>query len=225
VGPLWDPRFFLFYGRIQLLKNKNMNKKIKQVLHELKHHTPFTALATIIAIFIVFFITYVLRETISENTFELSHFLHIIFSAMATAGIFYKYKPKVVSTIFVGITGAIIIGSISDVIFPYFGSILLNLSTSFHLPIIEEPISVLSFALLGSLIGMVMKETRLSHFVHVFLSVFASLFYILAFTTTFSLLSFVGIFFVVFLAVIIPCCLSDIVFPFFFISKREEKLS
>jgi hypothetical protein len=200
-----------------------MNKKIKQIFHELKHHAPFTALATVIAIFIVFSIIYILQETISKNIFELSHFLHIIFSAMATAGIFYKYKTKVFSTIFVGITGAITIGSISDVIFPYLGATLLNLNTSFHLPIIEEPITVLSLAFLGSLIGMVMRETRISHFVHVFLSVFASLFYILAFTTSFSLLSFVGIFFIVFLAVILPCCLSDIVFPFFFISKKEEK--
>lgn len=199
-----------------------MKTKIKKIYCELKHHIPFTATATVIALFTTFFIFYILKKEIPKESFHFFHFSHIVFSAMATAGVFYKYKKKIISTIFVGSLGAIIIGSFSDVIFPYVGSLILGINASLHLPLIEETALVLFFSLMGGFLGMFIRETRFSHFIHVFLSVFASLFYILSFTTTLSLLIFVGISFVVFLAVIIPCCLSDIVFPLLFVYQKDN---
>lgn len=200
-----------------------MENKIKQIFFELKQHVPFTALATIIAILITLSILYFLKKTISKDIFHLFHFLHIIASAMVTAGIFYKYKSQLISALVVGILGAIIIGSLSDVIFPYFGWIFLNLDIHFHLPLIEETIPVLFSALIGGLAGILTRTTKYPHFIHVFLSVFASLFYLLVFSLVFSLSYFIATFFIVFGAVIIPCCLSDIVFPFFFLPKRNDR--
>lgn len=199
-----------------------MKNRIGQILHELKAHAPFAALATLIAVFITIFIQYFLRKQISEDVFHFSHFLHIIASAMVTAGIFYKYKSQFILALLIGLIGAIIMGSLSDVIFPYLGGVLLNLNIHFHLPLIEEPGFTLFSALIGSLAGILTRITKYPHFIHVFLSIFASLFYLLAFTLFFSLSYFIGAFFIVFFAVIIPCCLSDIVFPFFFlpISKK-----
>jgi len=190
--------------------------KFKELTHELKHHIPFTALATIIAIIVVIFT----QKQISENLFQILHPLHIIASAIVTTAIFYKYKKNYLQAILVGITGAILIGSLSDIIFPWLGGNLLNLNTIFHLPLIEEPLVILVSALIGSFLGLATKLTRMPHFLHVFLSVFASLFYLIAFSTTLSTLYLIGAFFIVIAAVIIPCCISDIIFPFLFLGEK-----
>ncbi len=197
--------------------------KLKEVIHELKHHAPFTALATLIAILIIILIQFILNKNLSENFFHILHPTHVIFSAIVTAGIFYKYKTNIFQALIIGITGSIIIGSISDIIFPYLGGNLLTLNTEFHLPIIEKPLLILSSALIGSTIGISTKITKIPHFIHVFISVFASLFYILVFSPTFNIFYFIGAFFIVFIAVIIPCCISDIVFPFLFLKEKIKQ--
>ncbi len=191
--------------------------KTKEILIELKEHIPFTLLATILAVIIS--LTFY-KTKLPETLFELIHPLHIGVSAIVTAGIFYKYKKSILPAILVAITGSIIIGSLSDVIFPYLGGLIFNLNTSFHLPVLENPLLILSVSLIGGVIGLKTKITELPHFIHVFLSVFGSLFYILTFSTInlTSLLISIGI---VFVAVLIPCCISDIIYPLLFI-KREE---
>jgi len=197
-----------------------MRFKLKDLIHELKHHAPFTAFATIIAILVILLIQYFFNKSISKELFEIFHPLHIVASSIVTAGIFYKYKSKVFYAILVGISGAIIIGSLSDIIFPWIGGNLLTLNTSFHLPLIEKPLIILGSALIGSLIGIYTKITKMPHFTHVFLSVFASLFYLLGFSSGITFFYFVAAFIIVLIAVIIPCCMSDILFPFLFLKEK-----
>lgn len=193
--------------------------KIKKFLHELKHHVPFTAAATIMAIIIVFLIQNFSGKSFSETSFEILHPVHVFASAMVTAGIFYKHKPKILPALLIGISGAIIFGSLSDIIFPWLGGNLFRFETYFHLPVIEIPLIIFASTFFGSIIGIKTKLTKMPHFIHVFLSVFASLFYLLAFSQRFSFGYFIGAFLIVFLAVIIPCCISDIFFPFIFLKK------
>jgi len=197
-----------------------MRFKLKDLTHELKHHAPFTAFATIFAIGVVLLIQYYFNKSISENLFDIFHPLHIIASAMVTAGIFYKYKPKIIPALLIGISGAIILGSLSDIILPWIGGNILTLKTTFHLPLIEEPLIILGSALIGSSIGIISKTTKIPHFTHVFLSVFASLFYLLAFSSGITLFYFIATFIIVLIAVIIPCCVSDIIFPFLFLKEK-----
>ena len=200
-----------------------MENRIKYIFCELKTHIPFTVLATAVAILMVITIFYFLKTVISEEVFHFFHFFHIIASSMVTAGIFYKYKPKFIPALLVGMLGAIIIGSLSDVVFPYLGWFLLQIDIHFHLPLFEETVFVLSSAIIGSLAGILIRTTKFPHFVHVFLSVFASLFYLLVFTQAFAPIYFILAFFIVFIAVIIPCCLSDIAFPFIFLPRNNKK--
>ena len=197
-----------------------MGKKLKELIHELKHHSPFTAIATILAIILVMFIIYILKTNISEELFHIMHPLHIFVSSIVTAGIFYRYKKSFIQAMIVGLLGSIIIGSISDVLFPYLGAIIFQLKPEFHLPLFEKPILILSSVILGSLIGITTRVTKLPHLLHVFISVFASLFYLLAFSSVFTWVFFLLSFVIVFISVIIPCCVSDIVFPFFFLGKK-----
>ena len=150
---------------------------MKKIIHELKKHIPFTALATLIAIFTTIFIIYWIKKDISQEFFHVLHPLHILASAIVTSGIFYKYKNNFIQAIIIGVLGAIIIGSISDIIFPYLGGLLFNLDIEFHLPLIEMTTLILFTAITGSILGISLKITKFPHFIHVFLSVFASLFY------------------------------------------------
>jgi hypothetical protein len=200
-------------------------KKTKQLIHELKHHAPFTLIATVLGIIIVLFIKYILALSFEQEAFEILHPIHIIASAAVSAGIFYKYKKSITPALIVGIFSAILIGSLSDIILPYLGGISFGLQTNFHLPIIEKPLMILSSAIIGSLIGISTKLTKLPHLLHVAISIFASLFYLLAFSTNFNPLIFILATIIVFIAVLIPCCISDILLPFFFLGKSIKQCS
>ncbi|MFC1967000.1 hypothetical protein ACFLWI_08740, partial [Chloroflexota bacterium] len=99
-----------------------------------------------------------------------------------------------------------------------------------HLPFIEtEKVPFIgietwrlvnSAALVGIIIGYFRPTTKLSHTAHVFISTWASLFYFAAFGVAqwIPVLHFIFLF--LFLAVWLPCCVSDIVFPLLFVRKR-----
>jgi hypothetical protein len=91
-----------------------------------------------------------------------------------------------------------------------------------HLPFIEEWYIVNPAALLGVLIAYILPQTRLSHTGHVLVSTWASSFYMLIYTQAeMTPVVFVGAFIVLFVAVWLPCCISDIVFPMLFVSPTE----
>ena len=102
------------------------------------------------------------------------------------------------------------------------GGMAFNIPMQFHLPLIETPLLILSVAILGSILGMSFKITKFPHFIHIFVSVFASLFYILAFGSNSGIIYLIEVFLIVFISVIIPCCLSDIILPLLFTGKREH---
>lgn len=191
----------------------------KELIHELKHHLPFTALAAIIGIVFVLAIKYLFNLNFEREAFEILHPLHILASGAVSAGIFYLYRKNKFQAAMVGIISAIIIGTLSDVLFPFFGGMFLGLKPEFHLPILQTPLIILVSALIGSLIGIGTKMTKLPHTMHVFLSVFASLFYLLAFTSGLNFIYLSISIITITLAVIIPCCVSDILLPFFFLGK------
>ena len=130
---------------------------------------------------------------------------------------------KIGEAVLVGVVGAILIGSLSDVLLPWVGGNLLGLETILHLPILESSFLILGMAIIGSLFGIYIGLFKINHTLHVFLSVFASLFYLLAFSISMNVWVVLAISLVVFLVVYIPCCISDIVFPLLFIKKPCRK--
>ncbi|MCH7850973.1 MAG: hypothetical protein IH845_05005 [Nanoarchaeota archaeon] len=197
-----------------------MNKR-ETVFHELKEHLPFTFVISLIVGGIVAWIFLVDATLIkySEEFFDVLHPVHILFSAAATSAIYYKYCKNLFQSIIIGIFGAILVGTISDVLFPYISGNLFLLNTSFHLPIFEVPFLILGVALVGSVAGIYFGGFKLSHNLHVLLSILASLFYLLAFSFEISLIAIFLISLILFLFVFIPCCISDIVFPILFLKK------
>jgi len=196
----------------------------KRIAKELKEHAPFTSLGALSGIIIMSIIVFGhVPSNISHTAFYASHPLHVLLSALVTTSMYMRYtKGKVWVAILIGWTGAIGIATISDAIIPYLGGTLLHIPMEFEVPFIEHWWINL-FALAGIGIGYWKQTTKIPHFGHVLLSTWASLFYIMAFgigDNWIPLLPF--IFVILFLAVWIPCCLSDIVYPLLFIRKKAE---
>ncbi len=92
-----------------------------------------------------------------------------------------------------------------------------------HLGFIEDWYIVNPAAFLGILLAFVLPHTRFSHLGHVLVSTWASSFHMLMNTqATLTPLLLGGAFVVLFIAVWLPCCISDIVFPSLFLSDAEQ---
>lgn len=91
-----------------------------------------------------------------------------------------------------------------------------------HLGFIEDWYLVNPAALLGVLIAWFWPRTRFPHAGHVLISTWASSFHVLMNThREFTPTMFVGVFVVLFVAVWLPCCISDIVVPMLFVRSRH----
>jgi len=198
---------------------------IKLIAYELVRHVPFTALGTITGIIIMVIIVFGnVPANISYTAFYTLHPLHVVLSAVATTAMYLRHsKGKVWAAILIGYVGSIGIATLSDAVIPYLGGALLNVKMEFELPFIEKWWLVNPMALIGIAIGYWKHATKFPHYGHVLLSTWASLFYFTAFTT-FGIAQWIPllplIFLFLFLAVWLPCCISDIVFPLLFVKKR-----
>lgn len=202
-----------------------MKKINSEILTELKEHIPFTLAATLFSIIIISFLL-IKQNFISYavSMFYIFHPLHILFSSIVSSAIFYNHTKKILPAIIVSIFVSLFIGSVSDVFLPYLGSSLFKIPISFHLPALENPLLIFGASLVGAFTGIAIRKTKFPHFLHVFISVFASLLYIFAYSTNFSTITLFLIFIITSVSVIIPCCLSDIVFPMLFQNRwRKEK--
>ena len=205
---------------------------LRRIANELKHHIPFTALGAASGIIIMAIIVLAdIPLQLSEAAFHTFHPLHVVLSALATTAMYRKYSSrKIWAAILIGYVGSIGIATLSDAIIPYLGGALVGVEIEFHIPFIETEempflgiqtwILVNSAALVGIIIGYLRPTTKFPHSGHVFLSTWASLFYFTAFGIAYwiPLLPFVFLF--LFLAVWLPCCISDIVFPLLFVSRQ-----
>lgn len=185
------------------------------ILTELRHHIPFTALGALsgIAIMAAFVIAKIPREP-SEYIFETLHPLHVLMSAIVASAMYRRHRPSPVAAIAVGLASSVAIGTLSDIVLPYLGGRLVGAEMGhIHLAFIQEWFLVWPAAAAGVAIGLWRKKTRLPHSGHVFLSTWASLFYLTAFGTADWLPMLPLIFVLLFVAVWVPCCFGDIVFP------------
>ncbi|MBN1973859.1 MAG: hypothetical protein JW787_09495 [Sedimentisphaerales bacterium] len=93
-----------------------------------------------------------------------------------------------------------------------------------HLGFIEEWYIVNPAAFLGILIAYFLPRTKFPHAGHVLISTWASSFHVLMNThRELSPQILIGMLFVLFISVWLPCCISDIVFPMLFVKPGEYK--
>ena len=208
-----------------------MSEMIKQIVDELKKHAPFTFFGALTGIVVMLAIVYggFLPQVslISHNIFYILHPTHVLLSAFVTTSLYIRYgKRKMWLVFLVGYTGSIGIATVSDSIIPYIGEVLLDLpNRGLHIGVIEKPLLTNLAALLGIAIGYMYREgaTEFPHAGHVLISIWASLFHIImALGATMDWVRISGILLFLFLAVWIPCCTSDIVYPLLFAEKTES---
>ena len=203
--------------------NYPLREMIGRIARELKRHSPFTAFGAFTGIIIMLIIVLgKVPSSISFSLFYTLHPLHVLLSALVTTAMYTKYRrSKLWKAVLIGWTGSIGIATVSDAVIPFLGGSLLNIEIGFHIPFIEKW-WVNLLALAGILIGYFRQITRVPHAGHVLLSTWASLFYFTAFGVArwLPLLPFIFLF--LFLAVWLPCCLSDIVYPLIFVGTQES---
>jgi len=174
---------------------------------------------------------------LSYNIFYILHPIHVVLSALVTASMYELHTCKRISgkcikgkcnlwiLLIIGYVGSIGIATISDSVIPYLAEVILKMpNRGIHIGFIEKWWLVNPLAVIGALIACFRPATKFPHAGHVLLSTWASLFHIIMAIGGGVLYWFVyvAIFLFLFLAVWIPCCLSDIVFPLLFVKGANH---
>lgn len=162
-------------------------------------------------------------EWVSELrwSFHVLHPLHVLISATTTTAVFWHFERKLGKALTIGLFGSVIPCGLSDYIVPFVGGRILGQAMELHICLIDHPMLILPFLLLGLLAGITFGEpisgsSVFSHGVHVFVSSLAALLYLVSFGFT-GWMTDVQLVFPVLLVVVaavwMPCCVSDIVIP------------
>jgi len=201
---------------------------IKKIYNELKHHAPFTILGAISGI-ILMILFQRLPNKIAHNVFYILHPMHVILSAIVTSSIYslHKYgnlkgRINLFMLLIIGYLGSVGIATLSDSIIPYIAEALLDMPhRHHHIGFIEKWWLINPLAIAGITIAYFKPSTKFPHAGHVLVSTWASLFHIImAKDGQITTWSYVTVFLFLFIAVWVPCCISDIAFPLFFVNKK-----
>ncbi len=200
--------------------------KADYILIELGHHLPYTIFGVAIGLMLMgiltFFASLIGAEEklphASMELFHVSHASHILFSAVATTAMFWKHEKRIDKALLIGFLGSIGICALSDSIFPTIGGTLLGVHMRMHICILEHPFMILPFAAVGVMAGFLVpgaieKSTEYSHSVHVLFSSISAILYMIGFGMHEWVHMLGGIFLVTVVSVMLPCCMSGIVFP------------
>ncbi len=201
---------------------------LKRILRELKLHSPFTFFGALTGIALMVLFRDISHEA-AGGLFYLFHPLHIFLSAIATAALYRRYLSeqtpfwkRFLKVFAVGFTGSIIIGTLSDSLIPYWGETLLKMPHShLHLGFVDKWWLINPLVIAAIIIAYNKPKTKVSHAGHVLVSTWASLFHMLMASAQNQPAPYIGIFVFLFLAVWLPCCLSDIIYPLLFVRKNK----
>ena len=217
-------------------------KKLGIIVKELESHAPFTLFGAFTGIACMLLFKNLEHDT-SEKIFYVFHPGHVFLSAIVIASIFqfHAKRKNIIAILLVGVIGSVVIGTLSDSLIPYVGEVALGMrieghshgdehdhedegfAQEAHIGFIEGWYIVIPAAIAGVLIALFKPRTKIPHAGHVLLSTWASSFHMLmAMGGNTSVLKLVGSFGFLFLAVLLPCCFSDIVFPLLFVKSSDD---
>jgi uncharacterized membrane protein len=197
----------------------------KTVLRELKDHSSFTIFGAFTGI-VVMLIAMALPRKLAYGAFYTLHPLHVALSAIVTSSMYERYrregqtfKSGLWSMLLIGYVGSIAVATVSDSLIPYLGETVLGMpNRELHLGFLEEWPIVNGMAVLGIALAYWRPMTKTPHSLHVLVSTWASLFHvIMAMDGRPPLWMYPVILVLLFVAVWVPCCFSDIVFPLLFV--------
>jgi len=213
-----------------------MKDKLIHVGGEIRNHLPYTIFSTALGLVLIGMLTFIAQllnqsefPQAASGLFHVFHPIHILLSAAATTTMFWTHERRIFRALIIGFIGSVGICSLSDILMPYVSGLLLDVEMELHLCILDHPESLLPFVITGLIAGLVAsnaieKSTFFSHSSHVLVSSMASILYLISYGLH-GWMAFMGSIFVyMVLAVLIPCCISDIAFPLFFVKTEEEEV-
>ncbi len=202
---------------------------ILQIAKELKNHAPFTLFGALTGVVIMILFEN-MPHRIVLNTFYILHPIHVVLSALVTTSMYKMHRRErgrhnLPALLIIGFVGSVGIATISDSLIPYLGEVMLDMpNRELHIGFIERWWLINPLALLGIAIAYFWPSTKFPHAGHVLLSTWASLFHIImAVGGPVTWMSYFVIFIFLFVSVVIPCCVSDIVFPLLFTGEKNKE--
>ncbi len=222
--------------------------RLKHILIELKAHSPFTMFGAFTGIMLMLLFRSISHQA-SYRLFYIFHPAHVVLSAMVTASLFRLHEKTkgFLIVLIVGYVGSIGIATLSDSVLPFLGEEILGAvipteaaihhheheheagaeqghEKKLHIGFIEEWYIVNPAALLGIIIAYFLPRSKLPHAFHILISTWASTAHIMMNThQPMTAVLALGIFIVLFTAVWLPCCFSDIIFPMLFVKAEGEQ--
>jgi len=234
---------------IGLCTEMSVKDRAKHILVELKGHAPFTLFWSLLGIvFMLVFrnISGGSRHTLF-SVFHPAHVVlsAIVTASMFQL---HAKKKQFLLVLVVGFVGSVGIATLSDIVIPHIGADLLGLNVPTHdqlhhseatasdeahtttiheaaahgiqLRFIEEWYIINPAALMGIFIADFLPRTKIPHAGHVLISSWASSSYLLMnMQSGLTIAVATGIFATLFMAVWLPCCISDIIFPLLFVKS------
>lgn len=221
--------------------------KKSNIATELAHHFPFTIFSAVFSLGILAVLTTILESGADTCTadhhahdhghggpfgslFHVFHPIHILLSAVATTAMFRRFENSLIKGALVGFIGSLGICGISDIIIPFLGGKILQIPMDFHFCLINHPLTVVPFCLVGIVVGLTSAQTLsgrsstvYSHSAHVIFSTLATLLYLISYGFGAWMENLFQAFFIVILAVLIPCCASDILFPLLMVKEARKR--
>jgi hypothetical protein len=153
------------------------------------------------------------------------HILHLVLSSIATTALFYKYDSSIIKSVLVGFSGAVVWCTLSDVLMPYLASSWVGMQVDMHICLLEHPSVVIPFVVAGVFIGLLFHKGK-THYVHgghVMISCLASVLYLYGYASPIEPWMYPILFMSMIVAVVIPCCMSDIVYPLLLSKGNRDK--
>jgi hypothetical protein len=208
---------------------------------EIMCHLPYAIFSVAFGLAILSFLAYSSCITAAHNSavclgshilFHSFHFMHIVFAATGTVITFLRFSTNTFKAFCIGALSTMFFCTMSDAVLPYIGGLILGVNMHFHLCFLTELSNVVPFLIVGLCNGYLMSRhgssrqstySIFSHFIHILISSFASIFYLVSNGFTEWYLSIGPVFAFLVFAVVVPCTMSDVVVPMMFAKADKSR--
>lgn len=200
---------------------------------ELLCHIPYAGFSLACAFALLSILNFIALSSVDPDNiyegyhvlFHSFHYLHIIVAVTGAMVAFFRFSSNIFVGFLVAVVSPTIFCVLSDIMLPTLAGNLLGVPMHMHICFFnfQDALNLSAFMVLGVICGAALLQHQeslktfalRSHFLHIFVSSLASLFYIVAhgFSEWHEAMGILFLF--LFIAVVVPCTLSDVVVPLY----------
>ncbi len=219
--------------------NHSHAEHVFSLSEELACHFPYATFSVTGAFIVIALLHFVsLGFTVANHTlqsgyhilFHVFHYIHLVFAVTGTFVAFTRFSQSMVKAVLVSLVSPAIFCTLSDIALPSLAGNLVGVPMAVHICFfsLHDLMNLLPFMILGLMTGYAISRHHRpalravslgAHFIHILISALAATFY----TASFGFDSWYSVMgplcFLLVLAVVVPCTISDVVVPAYF-SRR-----